>query len=249
MHFRGCSGEPNRLSRSYHSGETGDLSYVLHLLRCRFPGPPLAAYGVSLGGNVLLKYLGESGSETPLSAAAASSVPFTLANAAMTLQEGFARLYQSYLLRGLIASMRAKLQRLSPPFPLPDLDSLKTIYDFDDRITAPLHGFEGADDYYARSSSRQFLAGIGIPTLVLHALDDPFMTPAGIPCAAELAESVVLELSQQGGHMGFVHAGHAYLPRFWLAEHVPAWLHSRLDRTTTELRRDRPPPDIRSASA
>jgi predicted alpha/beta-fold hydrolase len=95
-----------------------------------------------------------------------------------------------------------------------NLRSLKTIYDFDDRITAPLHGFDGADDYYARASSRQFLASIRIPTLVLHALDDPFMTPAGIPRATELAESVVLELTAQGGHMGFVHAGSAFLPRF-----------------------------------
>ena len=229
MHFRGCSGEPNRLPRSYHSGETGDLSHVLDLIRGRFPETQLAAFGVSLGGNVLLKYLGESGSDTVLKAAAAASVPFNLANAAETLQQGFARHYQSYLLRRLVRSTRRKFQRVASPFRLPDLGKLETIYDFDDRITAPLHGFEGADDYYARASCRQFLDGIRIPTLVVHARDDPFMTPAAIPEAGELAACVELELTEQGGHMGFVGAGPGFLPCFWLKERIPAYLRSQLE--------------------
>ena len=232
MHFRGCSGEPNRLPRSYHSGETGDLAHVLGLLQDRFPDTPLAAFGVSLGGNVLLKYLGERGEDTPLKAAVAASVPFSLANASETLQQGFARHYQSYLLRGLIASTRKKFQQVTPPFPLPDLADLKSIYDFDDRITAPLHGFAGADDYYARSSCRQFLADIRVPTLILHARDDPFMTPAGIPDEGELAQSVELELTERGGHMGFVCAGPGFTPSFWPARRIPAYLLSALHQTT-----------------
>jgi uncharacterized protein len=228
LHFRGCSGEPNRLPRSYHSGETGDLSRVLDMLEKRFPGTPRVALGVSLGGNVLLKYLGERGSDAGLAAAAAVSVPFTLADAAQTLQKGFARLYQAYLLRGLIRSTRRKFRQLAPPFPLPDPGSMRTLRDFDDRITAPLHGFRGAEDYYARSSSRQFLSGVRIPTLVLHALDDPFMTRAGIPHECELAESLELELSERGGHAGFVAAGSGLLPRFWPAQRVPAYLSSQI---------------------
>jgi hypothetical protein len=105
---------------------------------------------------------------------------------------------------------------------------MRTLRDFDDRITAPLHGFRGAEDYYARSSSRQFLSGVRIPTLVLHALDDPFMTRAGIPHECELAESLELELSERGGHAGFVAAGSGLLPRFWPAQRVPAYLSSQI---------------------
>lgn len=228
MHFRGCSGEPNRLPRSYHSGDTADLALVIDRVAERFPETPLTAFGVSMGGNVLLKYLGERGTATPLLAAAAASVPFTLADAAETLQRGFARVYQAYLLRGLVAGLRRKAKRVAMPFPLPDLDKLASIAEFDDRITAPLHGFSGANDYYARASCRGFLTAVAVPTLVLHAEDDPFMTPAAIPRAGELAPFLALELARHGGHMGFVAAGPGLLPRYWMEERIPAWLRAQL---------------------
>jgi len=228
MHFRGCSGEPNRLPRGYHSGDTGDLALVVDHIAERFPGTPLTAFGVSLGGNVLLKYLGERGGRTPLAAAAAASVPFVLADAAQTLTQGFARVYQAYLLRSLVTGLRRKAKRVAMPFPLPDLNALASIAEFDDQITAPLHGFAGAEDYYRRSSSRGFLSAIEVPTLVLHAADDPFMTPAAIPGADELAPCLELELAQRGGHLGFVAAGPALMPRYWMEERIPAWLCAKL---------------------
>jgi hypothetical protein len=228
MHFRGCSGEPNRLPRSYHSGETGDARHVIDVLHRRRPQQPLLAMGVSLGGNVLLKYLGERGADTPLQAAVAVSVPFDLADASCTLRRGLARLYDRHLLRNCVNAIATKFARLDPPFPLPDLRRLASLYDFDEAITAPLHGFAGAEDYYARSSSRAYLRAIRIPTLIIHARDDPFMTPAAIPTEAELSAAVTLELAEHGGHVGFVGRGEGLAPRYWLDARVPASLSAQL---------------------
>lgn len=202
MHFRGCSGEPNRLARSYHSGDTGDLAFVAALL-ARHSGT-LCAVGYSLGGNVLLKYLGETGAAAPFAAAAAVSVPFDLAVAADTLDRGFARLYQYLLVRSLHARTRARFARVPAPIDLGDLARWTDFRSFDDRVTAPLHGFVDAADYYRRSSSRGYLQGIMTPTLIVHAQDDPFLDPCGIPGARELASSVRLELVRRGGHVGFI---------------------------------------------
>jgi len=216
MHFRGCSGEPNRLSRRYHSGDTGDIHTVLELLQNRIPDQPLYAVGVSLGANALLKYLGEGNVCTALAGAVAISVPFDLANAAQTLQTGFARVYQKHLLNKLVNATQNKFKIMTPPIDLSDLDKIKTLYEFDDRVTAPLHGFASADDYYQRSSSRQYLKNIEIPTYIIHALDDPFMTLDAVPCEEELADKVMLELSSHGGHVGFVSA----TTRGWLEYRV-----------------------------
>jgi predicted alpha/beta-fold hydrolase len=216
MHFRGCSGEPNRLARSYHSGETGDLEFVLQLLRGRYPDAPMAAVGYSLGGNVLLKYLGERGADCVLQAAAAVSVPFDLHNAARRLERGVSRIYQWQLLRRLRGSIRMKFNMRSAPVALDDLDSLDTFRRFDDRVTAPLHGFRDVDDYYTRSSSRQYLQHIRIPTYILHSRDDPFMSPDAVPGETDLAEAVTLEISAGGGHVGFVYGN---LP--WRAGYLP----------------------------
>jgi predicted alpha/beta-fold hydrolase len=224
MHFRGCSGEPNRLPRGYHSGETGDARHVIDAIRQRPSRQPLFAVGVSLGGNVLLKYLGEVGSQTPLAAAVAVSVPFDLANASQTLQRGLARIYQHHLLRSCVRATAAKFARIAPPFPLPNLRRLASLYEFDEAITAPLHGFASAADYYARSSSRAFLRSIRIPTLIIHARDDPFMTPDAVPMAAELSGAVTLELSAHGGHVGFIAQGDGLRVRYWLDERIPAFL-------------------------
>ncbi len=228
MHFRGCSGEPNRLARSYHSGETGDLATVVATLRHREPDIPLAAVGYSLGGNVLLKWLGESGGDNPLHAAVAVSVPFLLDSAARRLEHGFSRVYQWHLINRMKRAVERKFQCIPSPVDFGDLDAIRTFYAFDDRITAPLHAFQSADDYYARSSSRRYLAGIRKPTLILHARDDVFMDPEAIPGPNELSSTVTLELAEHGGHVGFVGGRWPWRPEYWLETRIPAYLQDYL---------------------
>ncbi len=223
MHFRGCSGVPNRRPRSYHSGDTGDFAHLLRVLAARHPDVPRVAIGFSLGGNVLLKYLGETGATAGVAAAVAVSVPFDLADAAGRLERGASRLYQWHLLRSLRARTRARARALAGRIDLDGLESLRTFRAFDDAVTAPLHGFAGVDDYYARSSSRRYLAGITRPTLILHARDDPFMTPAAIPAPHELPGAVQLEVSDAGGHAGFVGGTRPWAPDYWLERRALAY--------------------------
>jgi len=228
LHFRGCSGTPNRLARGYHAGETGDLDYVVRLLRQREPATPIAVIGYSLGGNVLLKWLGEQGTQAPIIGAVAVSVPFTLANAAVRLNSGVSRLYQWSLLHRLRASLRDKWRGLGRVDGVAMLKSLRSLREFDDRVTAPLHGFAGADDYYARSSSRGFLQQIRIPTLILQARDDPFMTPDGLPNPQELSACIDFELTDSGGHVGFVSGSSPWRVRYYPEERLPAFLNAQL---------------------
>lgn len=234
MHFRGCSGEPNRLTRSYHSGETGDLAHVAAALRRREPDRPMFAAGVSLGGNVLLKWLGEAGPGAPLAGAAAVSVPFDLGRCGERLERGFSRIYRRSLVREMRRSVRAKFARWSEsPIDLSGLSRCRTFREFDEQVTAPLHGFEGAEDYYRRSSSGPFIARIRIPTLIVQARDDPFMPKDPFP---SLSSSVLLEAPPRGGHAGFVSGAIPGRPRYWLDERLPAFFE--------EVRkvRQRPPP-------
>ncbi len=230
LHFRGCSGTPNRLARGYHAGETGDLDYVVRLLRQREPATPIAVIGYSLGGNVLLKWLGEQGAQAPIIGAVAVSVPFMLANAAVRLNTGVSRLYQWSLLHRLRASMRDKWHGQGRSDGVAMLESLRSLREFDDRVTAPLHGFAGADDYYARCSARGFLQQIRIPTLILQARDDPFMTPDGLPDPQELSACIDFELTDTGGHVGFVSGTSPWRARYYPEERLPAFLNEQLAR-------------------
>jgi len=229
MHFRGCSGEVNRLPRAYHSGDTEDLAFVVKQLTTRFPDRPIYGIGFSLGGNVLLKWLGETIQANPLRAAVAVSVPFDLANAAQQLNQGSSRLYQAYLVRKLQRSLRLRLNNVTLPVDSTKALSCKTIREYDDCVTAPLHGFVSADDYYRKSSSRQFLSTIEIPSLIIHAQDDPFMTADAIPTAAELADKVTLELSARGGHVGFIEGYFPFKARYWLEQRISQFL---IEQTT-----------------
>ena len=197
LNFRGCSGEPNRLMRAYHSGDTGDVAEVVAALRVREPDTLMVGVGYSLGGNVLLKWLGETGSENPLAGVVAVSVPFNLDTCADCLNQGLSRVYERRFVHGLKLQYGLKA-------PLNKLPAIRTIREWDEEVTAPLHGFDGATDYYSRSSSGPFLKAITVPTLVLHAADDPFMNESIIPKEAALSEQVTLELSATGGHVGFV---------------------------------------------
>ncbi len=228
MYFRGCSGEPNRRARSYHSGETVDLRFVIARLAERDASTSLAVIGYSLGGNVLLKALGEGAGMGPVRTAVAVSVPFELDRAAWRLEQGFSRIYQRYLLNKLRRSYRAKLPAHTMPVSLTRLDALDTFRQFDNEVTAPLHGFRGVDDYYGRSSSRQYLSAITTPTLILHAADDPFVPEDAIPTDSELGPGMTLELSRRGGHVGFVADGLPFRARYWLEGRICAHLREHL---------------------
>ena len=225
LNLRGCSGELNRLPRGYHSGDTADLAHVAALLRARNPARPLLGVGFSLGGNQLLKYLGEARDGALLDAAVAVSVPFELGRAAERLSLGFSRVYQRHLVSRLQDKVRRKARAL-PGYPLAveRVAEWRDFRTFDDRVTAPLNGFLDADDYYARASSRQFLAHIARPTLLLHALDDPFLPRDAIPEAAELAAPVTLELARHGGHVGFVEGRVPWRANRWLEPRIIRFL-------------------------
>jgi predicted alpha/beta-fold hydrolase len=226
VHFRGCSGELNRLPRSYHSGETDDLRAVLDHLAAG-DRAAFAVVGFSLGGNVLLKWLGEEGAQAAVDTAVAVSVPFRLDDAASRLQSGFSRLYQRYLLTSLRDKFRRKFAQMPCPIDV-DLESLTDFYRFDDAVTAPLHGFRDVHHYYGACASRPFLRTIERPTLIVHAADDPFMTPETVPEEHELSPAVRLELSDRGGHVGFVSGPWPWRTQRWLERRIGAWLHERI---------------------
>jgi predicted alpha/beta-fold hydrolase len=229
LNFRSCSGEPNRTSRSYHSGETGDLAFVIQRLKERFPGKRMGALGFSLGGNVLLKYLGERGDASGLSGAVVVSVPYDLAAASLCLESStMGRLYSEYFLRSLREKVRAKAAVLEPHVRVSDLIAAKTLWKFDDVATAPLHGFTDAKTYYAESSSAGWISRITVPTLLLHSTDDPFLPPDAIPWEAIRAnEALVPAIEAHGGHVGFIE-GSPLRPRFWAEEEAARFLGEAL---------------------
>lgn len=232
LHFRGCSGEPNRLARAYHSGDTADLAHVVARLTDRHPERSITVVGYSLGGNVILKWLGESGSRL-VDRAVAVSVPFDLERCARHLRRGPARLYQWNLIRSMRRKALIKLDRIRPALPshARDLDagriaSLATFHAFDQAITAPLHGFRNVYDYYARCSSRRFLEGVRVPTLIVHALDDPFVPLDAIPTPEECSDTVRLELTRGGGHVGFHGTAGDGPDGYWLERRIPEFIAS-----------------------
>ena len=229
MHFRGCSGEPNRLPISYHSGKTDDPAWLMTHLAERGQAV-VAAIGVSLGGNVLLKLLGEQGAASPLRCAAALSVPFVLDDCAHRLHRGLSRLYERHLLGHLRRSFRRKFATLPCALAV-DPATLRNFHAFDDAVTAPLHGFAGVDDYYRRCSSRPFLPHIRVPTLILQARDDPFLLPRTLPTADELPECVTLELADSGGHAGFVAGRLPGRACYWAERRLAGWIAERLRET------------------
>ena len=204
--FRGCGGEPNRLPRFYHSGETGDLGAVVRHAAEHGGYGHLALVGFSLGGNVTLKYLGEAPPHPAVRAAAAISVPVDLASSAGVLdRRRVNRLYLRRFIRSLVGKVEAKAKRFPDGFDLRGIRRVRTFQEFDDRYTSRLHGFRDAADYWSQASARQYLPAIRVPTLLLNAQDDPFLSPACIPTAeAEANPCLFLEAPACGGHVGFV---------------------------------------------
>jgi predicted alpha/beta-fold hydrolase len=234
MHFRGCGKDKNRLPRSYHSGETKDLQEVLEVIKSDHPDSKIMVAGFSLGVNVLLKYLGEKKGASLIDYAASISVPFLLGEASERLDNGFSKLYRNRLLAELKQKFIQNFDIYSEKLNLSinTLSRITTFYDFDDKITAPLHDFTGADDYYKRCSSRQYLRSIETPTLILHAIDDPFMTQDVIPTGKEISTAVTLELSANGGHVGFVSGLFPWRAKYYVDERIPSWFRGQL--TTNE---------------
>ncbi len=236
LNFRSCSGEPNRTTRSYHSGETGDLAHVLAMLAKRFPGRPMGAVGFSLGGNALLKYLGEVGGSkgAPLRAAAAISVPFDLSAGARMLETGLmGRVYTFYFMQMLRRKTSLKREILREAVDVDAVLRAKTLRAFDELATAPLHGFAGAEDYYARSSSARFLDRIRVPTLLLHSLDDPFLPAHAVPKDAVSRNRFLTGVfTRSGGHAGFIAGGHPLRPRPWAEGEAARFLAHHLRAAT-----------------
>jgi hypothetical protein len=206
VHFRGCSGEPNRLPRAYHSGDSQEIDWVLRRLYAR-GYPALFAAGVSLGGNALLKWLAEQGTLASgiVNAAAAVSAPLDLAAANTALSSGFNLVYAKHFLRTLVPAALAKDRLFPGRIDVGRVKAARTLRDFDDAVTAPLHGFNGADDYYARSSAGPLLGAVQTPTLLLNAANDPFLPQAALPQRASMSAVVTFEVPHHGGHVGFVH--------------------------------------------
>ena len=226
MHFRGCGGVPNKLVRAYHSGDSEDPRWLAEELKKQLPNTPLMAIGYSLGGNVLLKWLGEDGEGSPLSAAVAVSAPMDLHACSRRINTGLSRVYQRHLLTSLKNSLQQKAQDSSLAGAMPNLDdpqNFANFRNFDDAFTAPLHGFRDVDDYYTRASSKPLLTQIARPTLIIHAIDDPFICPSAIPRQEEVSSRVELAVSRPGGHVGFV-SGSLWRPEYWLETRIPDFL-------------------------
>ncbi|MCG3865361.1 MULTISPECIES: hydrolase [unclassified Photobacterium] len=228
MHFRGCSDELNRQPRGYHSGEVNDARFFITWLREQFPQRPFIAVGVSLGGNMLINYLAKYGDDSDLVAAQAVSPPLNLASCSARIQQGFSKIYQQYLLSSMKRTMakRIILHQDKMPITHQQLDAINTVWQFDQHITAPLHGFIDADDYYQRCSGLQQLNLISTPLRIIHAKDDPFMTESVIP-SQPLPSNIDYNLYEKGGHVGFV-SGSIFKPTFWLEHSVPTWFKTKL---------------------
>ena len=205
VHFRGCSGEPNLLPRAYHSGDADEIGWILQRLRALAPARPLFAAGVSLGGNALLKWLGRerTRARAVIDAAAAISAPMDLMTAGDLLGSGFNRLYGWHFLKTLKPKSLAKLQRFPGLYDGNVVRNARTLREFDNVVTAPLHGYLDTNDYWRRASSKPDLGTIGVPTLIVHARNDPFLPGPHLPAAGDVSSSVTLEFPEGGGHTGF----------------------------------------------
>jgi uncharacterized protein len=206
-HFRGCSGENNRLLRAYHSGDSSEIDWILRRLKENNPRAKIYAVGVSLGGNVLLKWLGEQADRALgiVEKAAAVSAPVDLAAAAGVLDRGCRKLiYTRYFLRTLKQKSLYKIAKHQLQIDLHQVRAASTFHQIDDLFTAPVHGFESAEDYWAQSSSKPWMAQIRVPTLLINARNDPFLPAVALPDVKEVSQSVILEYPDSGGHVGFI---------------------------------------------
>lgn len=205
-HFRGCSGEINRRPRGYHSGDSAEIDWILRRLHGANFGRKLHATGVSLGGNALLKWAGEHGEAAGelVTGIAAICAPLDLAACGHQLAKGFNMVYTRYFLKTMKSTSSARLQRFPGLFDADRMLQANNLYQFDDAVTAPIHGFAGVDDYWQRASAKPWLKAIRIPALAINPLNDPFLPAHALPGKSEVSASVRLEHPAAGGHVGFV---------------------------------------------
>ena len=206
-HFRGCGGELNRLPRAYHSGDSAELDWILRRLKARDPRSDIYAVGISLGGNMLLKWLGENGGDAGaiVERAAAVSAPVDLNAAASVLDFGHRRaIYTRSFIESLKPKILAKITAHKLKIDPQAVFACSTFRQIDDLYTAPIHGFKDADDYWTKSSSKPWLKYIRVPTLLINARDDPFLPSSALPNEGEVSDSVTLGFPNFGGHVGFV---------------------------------------------
>jgi len=228
MHFRGCSGKPNRQASSYHSGDTRDISYLTEHLSARYQQCIFSILGFSLGGNVLTQYLAQV-PNNPYKAAAVICAPLDLASCSVRINQGFSRLYQKYLLQMLKNNALKKIgTQLINHIKPAQLKSIKTLFDFDEKITAPLNGFTGALHYYRQSSGNQVIPDIKQPCLFVHSADDPFLNHQSSLPTQKLPKHLTFEVSAHGGHVGFIYGNNPFKPRYWLEKRVPDFLANYL---------------------
>lgn len=227
LNFRSCSGEINRQRRFYHSGETTDLDWVVRRLIDRHPAAPLFLIGFSLGGNVLLKWLGEQGERAPdaVRKGVAISVPFDLSAAARLIDRGFSRVYGKVFLATLKRKALIKERQYPGLIDPRKVERIQSFAEFDDQVTAPIHGFKDGPDYWTQSSSQHFLNGIRRPTLLINAQNDPFLPSAYFPSRI-IAESkwLTADFPASGGHAGFVQGRWPWSASYWTESRVKAFL-------------------------
>ena len=205
-HFRGCSGELNRRPRAYHSGDSTEIDWILRQLHANNGGRPLHAAGVSLGGNALLKWAGEHGTAAGelVTGVAALCAPLDLAACGHHLARGFNRVYTQYFLKTLKAISADRLRQFPGLFDEARMLAAVNLYQFDDAVTAPVHGFAGADDYWQRASAKPWLKSIAVPAVAVNPKNDPFLPASYLPSTADVSPLVRLEQPATGGHVGFV---------------------------------------------
>lgn len=234
MLFRGCGSAPNIARRFYHSGETTDVAWAFETLSRRSPRAPWMVAAVSLGGNVMLKWLGELARHPPpIAAAAAVSVPFDLEAGARHISRGFARVYDRNFVRSLRRKAAAKLARYPDLFEKQALERVRTIYEFDDAVTAPVHGFADARDYYTRSSAIGFLDRVRVPTLLLSSSDDPFLPAEVLERVRRVADrnpALTLAFTPYGGHVGFVGGRFPWRPVYYAERRIFRFFDLALER-------------------
>ncbi|WP_439333277.1 hydrolase [Vibrio viridaestus] len=228
MHFRGCSGRSNNYAHAYHSGQTSDPRVFLEYIHKRFPNNPKVAVGISLGGNMLANYLYEYAGHTLLNSAAIVSAPFALSSCSNRVNKGISKIYQTYLLSSLKKNALNKSDLISAVLPITreQITQVKTLRQFDDLLTAPLHQFKDAEDYYSQCSARPRIKNIDIPTLIIHANDDPFMDHDVI-LKESLPNPISYYLTEHGGHVGFIEKYQGRL-NFWLERSLPLYFDNIL---------------------
>lgn len=237
LNFRACSGEPNLKAGSYHAGFTNDIDQLYQAICTKQPNAAIYTVGFSLGGNIMLKWLSEKAGALNINGSVAISVPFKLANCADRVDKGLSRIYRYHLIGEMKKKLAIKLRffdgnNLSDEAEkiraLGDISGVKSFWEFDNDVVAKLHGFDDVHDYYNRSSSIGFIKGIKTHTLLIQAIDDPFLTASVLPSEAELSKTTELLLTNKGGHVGFLQNTNSGEVGYWLEKRIVNFLESSI---------------------